>query len=542
MFSFFKHKKEKASPAPQLIVHTEKTYEKKLPTISEERITLSVNELLDGKYTYAQLLLENFFYVNAKLQKTIAHSLLEMLNSLSAKKWYTFSDDCRGSEYYSHSHYLMIHGVSQADLTREKYPHLSDEEYSALLCIGTFHYNGYFREECLRKLADYNGHLRCFYKRMNDWVKVIRDASTELLMLLLPKCPLYDIIKDTPILEKLRFTRRRSEKHFGEVLSIICGRIKNELTEEHIRQLLGEEPYVRNSFYRFGCQNELFSKELLEYIIEHEPFGSSKERVLMHKLSRFGFSESDYEKYIRHKCPNVRYAVMLKKYEALGSEWNGLDEFLTDRSSKVRTLAAFILKKYKGFDAHDYYLRLLGTENTPIAIIDLGTYGTKADAEALKSFIYSDNATIARKALHSYGKLMGAEGEDTYWEQICSDDNRMSREAHRIITENRIIYSPESLWNEYQRHTDQAHRERFVHLLCRQTDWERLLYLVKMYADDSLDDTLKEKVSFSLHRRNMYKKLSPETANELIMVINKNKDKIGNLADELLFDIERARE
>jgi hypothetical protein len=37
---------------------------------------------------------------------------------------------------------------------REKYPHLSDEEYSALLCIGTFHYNGYFRENCLRKLAD----------------------------------------------------------------------------------------------------------------------------------------------------------------------------------------------------------------------------------------------------------------------------------------------------------------------------------------------------------------------------------------------------
>ena len=84
MFGFFKHKKEKDSPAPQLIVHTEKTYEKKLPTISDERITLSVNALLDGKYTYAQVLLENFFYVNAKLQKTIARSLLEMLNSLSA--------------------------------------------------------------------------------------------------------------------------------------------------------------------------------------------------------------------------------------------------------------------------------------------------------------------------------------------------------------------------------------------------------------------------------------------------------------------------
>ena len=68
-----------------------------------------------------------------------------------------------------------------------------------------------------------------------------------------------------------------------------------------------------------------------------------------------------------------------------------------------------------------------------------------------------------------------------------------------------------------------------------------MIYLVKLYADDSLDETLKEKISFSLHRRNMYKELSPETADELIMVINQNKDKIGDLADELLFDISKAR-
>ncbi|WP_028515180.1 HEAT repeat domain-containing protein [Ruminococcus flavefaciens] len=539
MFSFFKGKKEKASHASQLIVHTDKVYEKKLPTISEERITLSVNELLDGKYTYAQVLLENFFYVNAKLQKTIARSLLEMLNSLSAKKWYAFSDLCRG---YSCSNYLMPRNISQVDISRAKYPHLSDDEYAALLCVGTFHYNGYFREECLRKLADYNGHLCYFYIRMNDWVKEIRDASAELLNKLLPKCPLYDIIKDTPILEKLHFTRRRSEKHFGDILSIICGRIKNELNAEHISHLLGEEPYVRNSFYRFGCQNELFGKEILDFIIEHEPFGNSKERVLMHKLSRFDCSESDYEKYIRHKCPNVRYTALLKNYEELGSAWDGLEELLTDKSSKVRTLAAFILKKYKGFDAREYYRGLLGTENTLIALTDLGTYGTKADAEAVKSFISSDNTAIARKALHTYGKLMGAEGEDTYWEQLCSEDNRVSKEAYRIITENRIIYSPESLWNEYQRHVNQAHRARFVHLLCSQTDWERIKYLVKLYVDDSLDKILKEKVADSLCSQNVYKRLSAETADELISVINEHKYKLGKLAYGLLFDIEKARD
>lgn len=540
MFSFLKRKKENTYSDPKLIVHTDKAYEKKLPTISEERITLSVNELLDGKYTYAQLLLENFFYVNKKLQKTIAQSLLQMLNSLSAKKWYTMSDACRGSEYYSHSNYLMIRGVSRADLTREKYPHLSDEEFAALLCIGTFHYNGYFREECLRKLADYNDHLRYFYIRMNDWVKEIRDASNEILKELLPKCPLYDIIRDTHILENIHFTRRRSEKDVGEMISIICGRIKNELTSEHIRQLLGEEPFARNSFYRFGCQNELFSKEILEFIVEHEPFGNNKERVLMYKLSKFGCSDSDHERYIRHKCPNVRYIALLKRYEKLCNAWDGLEELLTDKASKVRSLAAFILKKYKGFDAHNYYLGLLGTENTSIALNDLGTYGTKTDAETVKGYIFSDNVSIARKALHSYGKLMGADGADFYWEQLCSEDIQMCIEAYRTITSNRIFFATDSIWKEYQLRAGSANGKYFIYLLCNQTDWERMKYLVKLYADDSLDETLKAKVSFSLHRRNIYKVLSAKTANELTSVIYEHKSKLGKLADELLFDISKA--
>ncbi|WP_295088324.1 HEAT repeat domain-containing protein [Ruminococcus sp.] len=541
MFSFLKRKKSDSPSAADFIVHTDKADEKKLPTISKDRITISINELLDGKYTNAQLLLENFFYVNAQLQKTIAQSLQQTLKSLSAKKWYTFSDECRGSKYYSHSNYLMIQGVSKADLTREKYPNLSDEEYSALLCIGSFHYNGYFREECLRKLADFNGHLRYFYIRVNDWVKEIRDASAELLNELLPKCPLYDIIRDTSILEMLFFTHRRSEKHINELLSVICARIKNELTDKHIWQLFDEEPYVRNSFYRFGCQNNLFNKEIIEYIIEHEPFGSSKERILMHKFNEFGCSESEYERYIRHKCSNVRYSVMLKKYEELNNAWDGLESMLTDKSSKVRFLAAFIMKKYKSFDPRKFFLGLLGTENTSTALAELGTYGTKADAETVKSFITSDNISIARIALHSYGKLMAADGSDTYWQYLCSDDLRMSTEAFRIISSNRIFFNTDRIWNEYQLRSCSPNGKYFIYLLCNQTDWERMKYLIKLYADDNLDKTLKSKISFSLHRRNMYKKLSTENASELTSVINENKEKLGMLYDELLFDISTAR-
>ena len=542
MFSFFKRKKSDEVPEPTNAATDKTANMPRLPKISGDRIAASVKEILDGKYTNAQLLLENFFYVNADLQKYISQALFQTLSSLTAKKWYYFSDQCRGSLYYSHSNYLMPRGISQADLTRENYPHLSDEEYSALLCIGTFHYDGFFREKCLRSLAGYNGYLRYYYIRMNDRVHEIRLCSGDILKEILPKCPLYDIVRDTPILEKLHFTKRRSEKNLGEIVSIICERIKKELNTEHIRKLIGEEPNIRNSFYKFGCQNSLFSKEILEFIIEHEPFGNSKERMLMHKFGRFGCSGEEYEKYIHHKCPNVRYIALLKRYEEINNSWEGLETLLTDKASKVRALAAFIFKKYKGLDERNYYLGLLGTEHTATALTDLGIYGTKADAETIKSFITSDNSAIARQALHSYGKLMGTDGSDIYWKYLCSDDIRMSREAYRVIMSNRIIYPIESVWAEYQKRMDVPNGKFFLYLLCNRTDWERMKYLVKLYADDSLDETIKDKICFSLHRRNMYKKLSAETADELISVIDKHKDKLGKLADELVFDISKARE
>ena len=199
------------------------------------------------------------------------------------------------------------------------------------------------------------------------------------------------------------------------------------------------------------------------------------------------------------------------------------------------------MKKFKGFDARNYYLGLLGTKNTSIALNDIGTYGTKADAETVKNFVFSDNNSIARKALHSYGKLMGADGADFYWEQLCSKDIQMCIEAYRIITSNRILFVTDSIWKEYQLRSGTVNGNYFIYLLCNQTDWERMKYLVKLYADENLDETLKAKVSFSLHRRNMYKVLPAKTANDLTSVIYEHKNKLGKLADELLFDISKKK-
>ena len=90
---------------------------------------------------------------------------------------------------------------------------------SSLHCFASEHFTStviFERSACV-SLQIITVIFAIFYIRMNDWVKEIRDASAELLMELLSKCPLYDIIRDTSIFERLHFANRRSEKHFDEI-------------------------------------------------------------------------------------------------------------------------------------------------------------------------------------------------------------------------------------------------------------------------------------------------------------------------------------
>lgn len=508
-----------------------------------DNITPLAEGLNSGRYGYASHLFELFFYEGKEGQKRTAQVLAEFLSDISLKNWIKLSESMRGSAMpMPPDTNFYIRGTLTVDkIARKYYPLLTDGEYSALLRVGTFYRNGYIREACLRELSQFSGCLRYFYLCVNDRVREIRECAVSLLLEKLPRCDLYEIVSDTPILDKLRLTRRRSEAHMAKLTEIICGRLRSELTISELKRLILEEPSVRLPFYKFCTETAVLSNEHLEYLIEHEPFGNNKERLLMHRFSRFGSTEDEYERYIIHKCPNVRYTVLLHKYEALNDAWDGLETLLTDRSAKVRSLSVFILSKYRNFDARTFYLDILSENGSSIAVSDIGLYGTKADAEAVKGFITASGGTLAKKALHSYGRLMGSDGQDVYWEQLCSENTSMSAEAFRIISAYRIHYGTDRLYQGFMEHEGIPTAQYFVYLLCNEHGWDRIKPLLELYISDRVPDHVKGKVYSSITSRNSYTALTAEQADELSAIIAANRDKLFGIVDGLLFDISCAR-
>lgn len=499
----------------------------------QERIGISIQELKKGRYSYASTLLDCFFHSNIESQKLITKELLNCLSNISIKQWYMLTDSYRSAYYMSLSNTRLF--ISK--LSMNKYPYLSFEEYKALLYIGTFNWNGYFREACLRILSTFNGDLKYFYVRLNDWVKEIREYSAEALKDILKNCSFYNIITDMPVLEKVYYSKRRSVADINCIIDIIRTRISNELDINYLKKLLKEEVIIRNSFYNLGCKYDFFSREHIDFIIDNEPIGNSKERMLKYRISKYNLTEDDYKKYIKSKCTNVRYLIIKDKYEKTKNSWDGLEELLKDKSFKVRELAVFILKKHNNFDARKYYINLLQEGNIVVSLSSLGLHGLKEDADLVKKYMSSNNIIITRAALCSYGKLMGAEGNDVYWNYLCSNNTYLSKEAYHAIINNDIYYGADKIWDEYQLRHNKPTSRYFIYLLADELGWDKMKYLLELYLDKDIDESVRKKVFSSIKRRNMYSKISIEEANKLISIINEHRGELESIADDLLFDI-----
>ena len=81
--------------------------------------------------------------------------------------------------------------------------------YRALLICGSAHPNGYFREQCLKHLANERDVLQFILLRMNDWVPAIRLTAMTLLpeqLMQIQSCT--EIIQAMPLAEYEELPRK----------------------------------------------------------------------------------------------------------------------------------------------------------------------------------------------------------------------------------------------------------------------------------------------------------------------------------------------
>lgn len=106
----------------------------------------------------------------------------------------------------------------------------------ALLICGSAHLNGYFREQCLKHLANERGVLPYILMRMNEWVPAIRLTAMKLLpeqLMRIQSCT--EIIQAMPLVEYVRRGQRvRREADFS--MEKIYWRVRLDAYEYRMKQ------------------------------------------------------------------------------------------------------------------------------------------------------------------------------------------------------------------------------------------------------------------------------------------------------------------
>lgn len=101
-------------------------------------------------------LYEAFFISNNKKQNSMA-CITEILSVFDIKQMIRLDNHFRSQYHYDYQYnfYHIYHKIDWKKLStaRTDYSYLNDKEYSYFLIIGSFHPNGYFRQNCVKEMA-----------------------------------------------------------------------------------------------------------------------------------------------------------------------------------------------------------------------------------------------------------------------------------------------------------------------------------------------------------------------------------------------------
>lgn len=120
---------------------------------------IALPALKQGNVSYVNFLLRVFTIKDAKpYHIEIADLFVELLAHTSVKGLIRLDEECRCYPYDVYT--LNWQDIDcHSMLSHETLSYLSGEQYAAILRLGTFHSNGYFRQMCMEKLAQYPDNL-----------------------------------------------------------------------------------------------------------------------------------------------------------------------------------------------------------------------------------------------------------------------------------------------------------------------------------------------------------------------------------------------
>lgn len=422
---------------------------------------------------------------------------------------------------------------------------VSKQARLSILRLGTMHPNGYFREKCMRALADNEDSFGYIVLRLNDWVRQIREAAYEILWENLDGIKTDTAVGMLPYISRTKKGERYVYQQFQEIEEKLSAKILSHLQEISLDTIREYPPAVKRFLYKILISPDVLSKQDAERLLERDKNGNEKALVIRLILQKYECGEAEIEGYLQNRSPIVRQKALAVKYERLGSAWEGIENYLLDTAGSVRSDVCYILRRHTDFDIPSYYKQKLHTDEEAVAILGIGENGSAKDADVLAEYLYADRPRLVKNAIKALGSLgavnLGTVNlADVYWEYLNGEDVSIAKAAYNAACKSDIAYGAEKLYRAYISCTDTNSRKYLLRLLAREPSWERLPYLLLLYEPGSWSaDGTQYWIYRALTSRSVYARITREWADFIMETVKKKETAISDtLKKEILFDLE----
>lgn len=497
----------------------------KLETGEENHLAALYPVLLSGDKT-----LENI------VAKAI-HAYMECLDAANIIRL-----DRQFRQYTSMEWLIEWKKVSPGDLT----DNIVDQQARLnILRLGTLHPNGYFREKCMRALADNEESFGYIALRLNDWVRQIRETAYWILSDRLDGISTDTAVGMIPLISRTKRGERYVYQQFQEIEEQLSEKILSHLQEISLDKIKKYPPAVKRFLYKILISPDVLSKREAERLLEREKSGNEKQLVMRLILQKYECSEAQIEGYLQNKSPIVRQRALAVKYERRGSAWEGIEKYLLDTAGGIRGDVCHILRRHTDFDILAYYKQKLHTSEETVALLGIGENGSVKDANVLVEYLYADRPKLvknAMKALSGLGAVTVGTVKlaDIYWDYLNGIEATLAKAAYNAICKCDISYGAEKLYRTYISCTNADVRKYLIRMLMREPSWERLPYLLLVYEPDNrrLDET-QFWIYKAIASRSVYARITKEWADFIMETMKKRETVISDtLKKEILFDLE----
>lgn len=406
------------------------------------------------------------------------------------------------------------------------------EDYESLLIMGCFHPSGYFREKCISLLTHHPYTLSLVMLRMNDWVEEIQNKAYELTYNHLSKCSLNELMQVSYILIKVRKSQRRSQINWQNIEKLYKDKLKENINTFDVHYFMKQDIQNRKAFYLLMNEENLFSDDMLEQLLDYEKDTFCLLLVIRNMLKGL----VDLEKIsslMKHRSFYIRKEAYIRYYELIQDVWDGIENGLLDQSYSIRDYVRFVINKHKQFDILGFYLNHL---ECPEALLGVGECGTGEHIDILLPYLENHNEKMVKAAIQSISRLLTYDGSDTYWRFLLDERISISKVAYLAIIKNKVHYGADFIYEHYLSSSLEHHQRYLLSLLLEEDSWERLPYLLKLYRYPEMK--MQNRIQMKVNQRNPYKKVSYALKEKIINSLNSADSHIPDgVKESIVFDL-----